>query len=783
MSKIKLDLSKFKHISSNSKTTKLRHADGHFLVIANGALSKDGQEQLSALVPKKYQNGGEVDKGPKESGVDNSTMKAQRGEGSSYGELIQEMPADIASIVKNAPRHAQDFYKAGKEMVGMADGGKVKIPNTSKPADKLYNASDMAKGSQSGGPSLSQGLDNAKKEIKGMFGYADGGKVADNYGGGQNVTLPEDVMKASAWQGAPPTPPADDNGANELPYGMGGGDMLDKAQLPKTQQAQAQEPMQVTESPEVPKDTVAIQKLYNTAVLGHDPNIPGSVNENPAATFGPNGEPPKSFDAASYQRAEAQHQKMAQDAAGVNDRNAAKIEMDNAVRQRAGLPPMPVPGVQAPAAIPSPQQQPASQPQPQSMNPQAPQPQQNPMGASLDQAGNMLQQGYLQRAQGIETQKTAAQDLAQSQQEILDKRAQAQSDAQVAYKQNYDHLDAERQNHIQDIQNGYINPEQYWTGYTDSQGNKVDGHSKLMTAIGMLLGGFNPRSQTSNGTDFLKYNIDRNIDAQKTNLAAKQNLLSANLRQFGNLRDATDMTRIMMNDVTSLELQKASAKAANPAAKAAALDAIGKLNMESAQIFPQFAMRRAALGLSMNGGPQSEDAIDQSIAMYRIMNPEMAKEMMSRRVPGYGLGTVPVPEKIRDDLITKDQVDRAAKDLFGWAQKHTGSINPSDIAVGKLKSQALQSLYREAKLKTVYREGEQPLLDKVVNSDPTSFFNSISTLPKLKEIMRDNDQSRGIVAKQYGLRVPQPAQTEADIVTGKDGKKYRKQGNFMVPVK
>ena len=49
MSKIKLDLSQFKHVHSKNGMTTLRHKDGHELTIADKALSPEGQAQLSQL--------------------------------------------------------------------------------------------------------------------------------------------------------------------------------------------------------------------------------------------------------------------------------------------------------------------------------------------------------------------------------------------------------------------------------------------------------------------------------------------------------------------------------------------------------------------------------------------------------------------------------------------------------------------------------------------------------------------------------------------------------------
>ena len=49
MSKIALDLSKFKHVKSDDDSTTLQHKDGHVLTMAHKALSPEFQKQLSVL--------------------------------------------------------------------------------------------------------------------------------------------------------------------------------------------------------------------------------------------------------------------------------------------------------------------------------------------------------------------------------------------------------------------------------------------------------------------------------------------------------------------------------------------------------------------------------------------------------------------------------------------------------------------------------------------------------------------------------------------------------------
>lgn len=528
--------------------------------------------------------------------------------------------------------------------------------------------------------------------------------------------------------------------------------------------------------PEVPKHQVEVQKLYNSMVSGIPDTPSGAMfqtNEKPWAMFGPNGEPPKSFDANAWKQAEQTAEKQNAAAQNVSQQKVQQIMADNEVRARAGLPPLAVPGMDK-----GPQQPPqASEPQSGSMVPQqtlGSQPgSQNAMASGIDQTEGMLRQGYNQRLQGIQQGAAAQGALGEEQARVHAKFQEAQQNAQLAYKQSFDMLEAERQNHMQDIRDGYIDPNKYW-----------DNHSKMSAAIGMILAGFNPTNRPNAAVELLKHQMDQNIQAQMKNLDSKQNLLAGNLRQFGNLRDATDMTRIMQNDIMKSQLEQAAAKAQSPMAKAAALDAAGKLAMETAPIFQQFNMRRAMMHLTQNGG--DAHSVEQLIGYMRMTNPEMAKEMESRYVPGVGLAVVPVPEKVRDQLIGQQQMNTAAKDLINFVKTHT-TLNPmsKDYATGQQKAITLQSLVREGKLGTVYREGEQPLLDKFVNSNPAGAMKLLQTVPKLVELLHSSERDTNVLRKNYGL--PPVAQEQSmpsnEPVKGKDGKMYVRQGNYMVPVK
>lgn len=234
---------------------------------------------------------------------------------------------------------------------------------------------------------------------------------------------------------------------------------------------------------------------------------------------------------------------------------------------------------------------------PQAATPVAPEPSQNP-AQQMQTQPETLESG-INQLPGVMGQKLSAAAEAeaigkegQQQAATLGKSVEDQQVNAKHFQDQYDALNKERLAHIQDIKNGQINPENYWKD-----------HSKILSAIGLIIGGFNPTGSGNAGADFLNKQMDRNIEAQKANLGSKQNLLAANLHQFGNMRDATDMTRIMQGDIVSNQLKIAAAKASGPIAKARALGMAAKIDSDHAMLAQQMAMRQTL----QKGAAQGQD--------------------------------------------------------------------------------------------------------------------------------------------------------------------------------
>lgn len=638
MAKTNIDLSKFKHVSSDAKSTKLRHADGHFLVLAHGKLGKDFQKQLAAL--------------------------------SSIGK--EHETADQANEAQAEPQRQQ-----------FDNGGEVE-----RPIMDLDKAAEIAASRGGARPKDTRAHANVRPTEESAMGD-----------GEWPLPSQTSVGKAVAAK-------------KEQGMAKGGRVMMAEGGIPQTEQL----------TPEQLQAAIA--------------NMPQEAPVLPA-----NGQIPMV-------------QQTVQPINVMDEIKRAGQSVGNYLMAPAGTPLQYAPAVQA--QLPQVETPQAEVPVVQEA-PVAPQRKPDAIANSMGDAEGMMAKGYQSKLQGINAQAAAQGKLGEQQAQVLNQAIQHKQEAQAAFQEHYNSLEQERQAHMADIKNGYIDPNQYWTG--DKNGN--GGHSKIAAGIGMILAGFNPTNSPNAAINFLKNQMDMNIKAQETNLGAKQNLLAANLRQFGNLKDATDMTRLMQSDIMQQELATAAAKAQSPMAKAAALNAAGQLQMESAPLFQQFAMRRAMMGMTQNGSDPG--AVDHMLGYMRVMNPEMAKEMESRYIPKVGMASVPVTPEVRNNLQAHQSLDAAIKNLYDFVRTHNTLVpGTPDYVRGQQKAMDLQTKIRESKLNTVYREGEKPLLDKFIQSNPAGVMKNLITIPQLKELSQSNSREFNILKQNYGLPVQHQTQELGD---------------------
>lgn len=357
----------------------------------------------------------------------------------------------------------------------------------------------------------------------------------------------------------------------------------------------------------------------------------------------------------------------------------------------------------------------------------------------------------------------------EAQHKILQKAANTHANAVNA-------INTERVSRMNDIANTNIDPQHIWTN-----------HSKVSTAIGLILGGIGG-GLTGEGNPALKFlenQMEMDLKAQTANLGKKKSLLEASLQQYGNLHDATLDQRIMQNDLLANKIAEIAGKNANPLMQAQAKILIAPLMQKSAELTNDLALRKTLMSVGSGG----DAAIDNTIQYLRLKNPEMAKEMESRRVPGVGLGKVPVPEKVRDEIAVRHELDQKLGRLEAFAKKNGGALNPGTKAEGTALAQDAQDAYRRANGQGVFREAESKFVNNMVDEDPTKFFASFRTLPGYRVVREGNRAALNNRLKLYGLPESQAATAsdsqmhEGKTASDANGNRIVMKNGKWVPVK
>lgn len=251
-----------------------------------------------------------------------------------------------------------------------------------------------------------------------------------------------------------------------------------------------------------------------------------------------------------------------------------------------------------PAAIPM---QMEGNAQPPAQAPGSPPAQPDPYGFNAHEAA--YNQGLESEKKGLQQASSAEAAVGQAQARLLGTQQAIQATQATEFQTYIKALNTERESLMADIKNQHIDPNRFV--------NNMSTSSKISTAIGLIASGMGSAMahQENLAAKFLTQQIDNDINAQKSELGKKENLLSANLRQFGNMRDAMDMTRVMQSDILGNQLKQAAAQQQSPMAKANLLKALGQLEIQSAPIVSQMAMRKTLLSGASKGQIAPESVI------------------------------------------------------------------------------------------------------------------------------------------------------------------------------
>lgn len=259
------------------------------------------------------------------------------------------------------------------------------------------------------------------------------------------------------------------------------------------------------------------------------------------------------------------------------------------------------------------------------------QPSQDLMGTAAQleaqKQGLQMQEQGLQQAADAEAR--GAQNIAREQQALVDPLERLNTDTQAKIKSIMD----DNSMLEKELREGKINPNHY----LQEQGTL----SKVMTGIGLVLSGAGAglSGQPNLAMEFLNKQIDNDIKAQMNNMENKQSLLNYNMKKMGNIQDAAALTKANLLTLTAAKMERAAQLAKDPAAKARAMQEIGKLKMESANIVAQTTARNNALKHVEGGQLPAEQAIN-ALIQDKADNKEATKELAYAKAANAGVGEI-----------------------------------------------------------------------------------------------------------------------------------------------
>lgn len=551
MKSFKLDLSKFKRVSSDGKTTTLRSPEGHEFKIAHHALSPKNRSDLLALdgiakdaedkQPTPMADGGTPQKPqPK----DNDYQVGEAGSpGQKFTQYMQSLVSGKAEGGGVGPETSTKERLAAMQRGATAGYGKVPQASSDEKKPDTSGFREQAPP----GPETMKAAEKADEDYAAKHAehLAEGGEVADN--------KPDDTSKGVTININP-------SNAGNIP-----------AEFLRQQPVQDNVSKDIpAEVPSLPSPIRQMTLEQQKASLGQDAPYGTAMQESPdTAQKAPESKAPEE----EAPKAEATANAPQQPAKGANDPYGteayAKAYETGVMEQQLGI-------MKEPEDLP---------------------------GA---QEANALQR-----------------NIAQQQKQMQD------------YQTHFNSLNEERQNLIKDLSNpaNKIDPQRYMSS--------MGGWQRALTAVGLILGGIGGGllHQENPAMQMLNANINRDIDAQKAELDKRMNLLGANLRHFGNLRDAMDMTRVQQMDIIADQLKKVAAQATNPLARDRALQLVGQLNQQTAPIMSMLAMRRTIVG------QQAAGQIDPAQAIRMIVPPEHQNQATKE------LGMAQAMSKSRDDAM------------------------------------------------------------------------------------------------------------------------------------
>lgn len=347
---------------------------------------------------------------------------------------------------------------------------------------------------------------------------------------------------------------------------------------------------------------------------------------------------------------------------------------------------------------------------------------------------------------GIQAQQTAAT----AQAKIASDYTQQVKDLQGATQANYAALESENKQLQDDITGSKIDPHRLWNG--SSTGNKV------LAGIGVLLSGIGSglTGQKNMALEVINRAIDADIDAQKSELGKKQNLLTMNYRKYGDLQTAQAATAAQLSSVAQAQIAAAAAKSGSAQAQLNGSLAIAQLKQQEAQKIQAVAMQTARTAIYNQGGGQNiTPATAELVAPGQWVNTPAGIKIAK---------TPDAAKKLGEALELNQTIDRKINDMLAFT-KEVGSTAPGSDNAGRAKSMQNDLLFAVKNLAGLgVLSGPDVELATELAPDPGQWRTSKAQaqLMQLRTVLKDKLQAAyaNQLVNPQGLTTPPTARED-----------------------
>lgn len=271
--------------------------------------------------------------------------------------------------------------------------------------------------------------------------------------------------------------------------------------------------------------------------------------------------------------------------------------------------------------------------------------------SGMDQTGEVnkaIQEGHQAIAAYGNAQQAAADLVAKA----ADQKIAAEQEFNTKVQQQVDKYAADSAAKIDAVSKLHADPSRWWNSRTTGQ--------KIAGAIGVFLGGIGAAiTHTQNAAlGIIEREIDRDIEAQKENIANQHNALRSYLEQGHNMLTAQQLVRANALDLANTQIQKAAAASAGLTAQPLAQLAQSNLSLKATQ-----ARQQAALGSVQLQEARLQLQQQQMMAqrMAQLSQRLQSGDPMAAAIYGKELSYLQKPEKRGEETVFVDQYGPTGK--------------------------------------------------------------------------------------------------------------------------